>query len=314
MPLTLTTWKAVVDKKYFESDTFKRLDRSVRNYLVKPGDKTALDDLRDAWDAWNDSLGKKKGHKTYKTSDRYTPGCALDDIAAILQPPPVPISTVPMTLAEQVRQRDLLSDERSGEFVKVGGKWQQKIFTQQEANSCTCACATTFLSKLIGTSLKEDVFKKEYEKQIGAHDFTKSGAFLDDITKVLAACGADVVHKTTADLTTLLAELQKGTKHIPLVFGVSWKGGGAHAVMAEGQGQVQASHWATSSLCFIVEDPAAEHEEVLMYTDGSYYARVKGTGHWSEGSANPVYGCIIGKPSSGREVRSDYRTVGVKVL
>lgn len=43
-----------------------------------------------------------------------------------------------------------------------------------------------------------------------------------------------------------------------------------------------------------------------MCTDGEYFAQNKLTGSWSEGSVNPVYECIIGKPLPGREAPSDY--------
>jgi hypothetical protein len=316
MALTLQSWKRVVDSKSAKTDSFKQLDRAVRGYLLN-SNQTTLGALRTSWDNWNQALGQKKVAKTYQTSDRYELGGALDDIAAILQPPPVAPSSVPMTHDELIRQRDLLSDERSGEFVKVNGKWQQKIFTQQETNSCTCACATTFLRKLMGTSLKEDVFKREYDRQMGAHhDFTATGAYLEDITKVLTACGADVVHEPTTNSQALLNKLRAATKDVPILFAVSWVGGGAHAVMCQGQGQVQASTWATPMLGFLVEDPAGEHEEVLMLANGDYWARTRGTGDWSEGRADAQYGCIIGKPSqpSGRGNFASHQTVGVRVM
>ena len=315
MALTLQSWKAVVQKKFSQSDSFKLLDRAVKNYLVN-NDQTALSALQTSWNNWSLALGQKKGAKTYQTSDRYTPGCALDDIAAMFQPPPTPVASHPTTLNQLIQQRDALSDERGGEFVKVNGKWQQKIFTQQEANSCTCACATTFLRKLMGTSLKEEVFKSEYNKQMGAHDFSTSGAYLEDVTKVLIACGGDVVHVPTTNKNALLDKLRTATREVPIMFAVAWIGGGAHAVMCQGQGQVQASTWTVPAQGFLVEDPAGEHEEVLMLADGHYYARTRGTGNWSEGWADPIYGCIVGKPShsTGQTQFASYRKVGVPVM
>lgn len=297
MALTLQTWKVVVDKKWATSASFKQLDQAVRAYLLNSDPSTLLV-LKQRWDAWNLTLANKKGAKTYQTSDRYVAGCALDDLDAMFQIP-ASSSGFPAirSQAELIRQRDALSDERSGEFVKVSGKWQKKIFTQQESESCTCACATTFLAKLDPTiQLKEEVFKREFDKQIGGHhDFSSSGTFFPNIVKTLVSFGADVEHQATTDRTDLLAKLSRATKQVPILFGVSWTGGGGHAVMCMGPGQVQFSTLTYPFQGFLIEDPAAEHEEPGMESDGHYWAKIKGTGNWSEGWANPTFGCVVGK-------------------
>ena len=81
MALDKVSWAAVVKKKYFTSKEFKALDTAVVAYLA---DKSKLPGLRTAFNAWNKKFTDVG--QTYKDSDRYTPGCALDDIAILVQP------------------------------------------------------------------------------------------------------------------------------------------------------------------------------------------------------------------------------------
>lgn len=93
MTLNLGTWQAVVRKKMFKTGNFKALDRVVVEYVLRnsasnPKPKT---NLAAAWQAWTQKFTDKG--RTYKSSDRYTAGCALDDIARVVQPPALPSRT-----------------------------------------------------------------------------------------------------------------------------------------------------------------------------------------------------------------------------
>ena len=81
MALTTQTWSLVVKKKYFTSTEFKALDTAVKAYLL---DKSTLDQLRARFSAWNKKFTDVG--QTYKDSDRYIAGGALDDIAALIAP------------------------------------------------------------------------------------------------------------------------------------------------------------------------------------------------------------------------------------
>lgn len=78
MALTTASWDLVVKKKFLTTDSFKALDLAVRRYIA---DRSTLPDLKLKWAAWTK---KFTGNKTYKSSDRWTAGCALDDIAALV--------------------------------------------------------------------------------------------------------------------------------------------------------------------------------------------------------------------------------------
>lgn len=77
--LSTATWTAVVNKKYLTSSTFKALDVAVKAYI---GDKNNLPNLVKTWNAWTKKFHDKR--QTYKNSDRYVVGGALDDIAALV--------------------------------------------------------------------------------------------------------------------------------------------------------------------------------------------------------------------------------------
>jgi hypothetical protein len=81
MALDKTSWTAVVKKKFFTSSEFKALDTAVVAYLA---DKSKLPGLTTRFNAWNKKFTDIG--QTYKDSDRYTAGCALDDIALLVQP------------------------------------------------------------------------------------------------------------------------------------------------------------------------------------------------------------------------------------
>lgn len=83
MPLTLPNWRAVVARKSIKSGAFKELDAAVQAYLQNQSSSTNLNNLREKWNAWNSKFTKTG--KTYKNSDRYRNGCALDDIAALFR-------------------------------------------------------------------------------------------------------------------------------------------------------------------------------------------------------------------------------------
>jgi len=106
MALTLISWNAVVSKKWKTSSEFKQLDTAVKAYIANTASAQNLSALKAKWDAWNVALGKDG--KTYSTSDRYTKGCALDDIATLFRavPTAVPGAALatpnPQALAAQV--------------------------------------------------------------------------------------------------------------------------------------------------------------------------------------------------------------------
>ena len=77
--LSTATWTAVVNKKYLTSSTFKALDVAVKAYI---GEKNSLPNLVKTWNAWTKKFHDKR--QTYKNSDRYVVGGALDDIAALV--------------------------------------------------------------------------------------------------------------------------------------------------------------------------------------------------------------------------------------
>jgi hypothetical protein len=79
MPLTSTRWTAVVQKKYLTTASFKALDTAVIAYLANAG---TLPRLATEWDVWNQKFVSKG--RTYKSSDRYVAGGALDDLAALV--------------------------------------------------------------------------------------------------------------------------------------------------------------------------------------------------------------------------------------
>lgn len=78
MALNSSTWNLVVKKKFIKSGTFKTLDQAVTDYLA---DGSRLPALKAAWKGWTKKFTDKG--QTYKDSDRYAPGCALDDIAGL---------------------------------------------------------------------------------------------------------------------------------------------------------------------------------------------------------------------------------------
>lgn len=61
MALNLTTWSAVVNKKWLTSSTFKELDAAVKAYLGNQTLPSNLTNLRAKWTAWSAKL--QKDHK-----------------------------------------------------------------------------------------------------------------------------------------------------------------------------------------------------------------------------------------------------------
>jgi hypothetical protein len=86
MALNSVTWSAVVKKKFLQSTAFKALDVAVDAYLK---DKSKLPQLKSAWSEWTKKL--TTNGKSYKDSDRYVAGGALDDIAQLVAPVTGPV-------------------------------------------------------------------------------------------------------------------------------------------------------------------------------------------------------------------------------
>jgi hypothetical protein len=305
MPLDLATWKLVVKKKFRTTSEFDQLDGAVRSYLLRVDDNTTLV-LRQKWRAWTQKLAKNG--KTYQKSDRYVAGGALDTIAAIVA------INVPTSQAQAIERRDALSNERPGEFVRSpSGRWMEKIFKQEEEYSCTQACACMFLRILVGTSLKEELFKDEFRKVGGDHDFSRSGTLWDNVVIALNKCGADAVHEPTSDWDALKAKLRTATEDVPVLLGVEWTGGGGHAIMCKGPGTIRFSSSSTAFAGFLIEDPYPTHKEPGLLDNGDYWVRTSQT-DWSKGEARAAWGCVMGKKSAKEFGKPISYTKGVKVM
>lgn len=100
MALNLTTWSAVVNKKWLTSSTFKELDAAVKAYLANQTLPSNLTNLRAKWTAWSAKL--QKDHKTYLTCDRYVKGGALDDLALLCNQKVLGLSGPPVVSASQL--------------------------------------------------------------------------------------------------------------------------------------------------------------------------------------------------------------------
>jgi hypothetical protein len=331
MPLELVSWNAVVKKKFMQSTEFKNLDVAVATYLL-PNGKTqqSLANLAIRWKAWEEKLRQK--NKNYKNSDRYSPGCALDDIAQLLSASGLvhfaPIlgvhPSIPRNHMELIQQRDALNPNiRSGgnQYERTGGGWKEKIFSQEETYSCTCACATTFLSKLIEQPVDEKAFKAKYSEINGyMHDFSKGGTTWDPICRTLEAFGADVVFHKTGNLDLLKGYLIQGSFDLPVLFGIQWDSGGSpgggHALMCIGKGPIPGWNKVEGpGGGFLIQDPWHDHQSPGMLDNGVYYVQTKTTNIFNKGNAKPEWGCITGK-----KFRREYgkfaspKTVGKKVM
>lgn len=314
MALTLQRWKQVVKSKYFQSTEFRTLDNAVVQYInTNPKGKAVNDPLVNAWNSW---LGKltKKG-KTLQQSDRYSVGCALDDIEQIVANAAL---ALPNSLQAQIAARDALTpDERSGgnHFVKGVGGWQQRIFSQEQNNSCTCACATTFLSKLIDKPVSEDAFRQAYNRINGKNDFNIRGSFLPEIAATMQDFGADAVMRNPATWDDMKGILTTASRENPVLMVVVWgtpgaPTGGAHAVMCIGEGAIQG--WGRPQRGFLMEDPWPAHSHPGLLDDATYL--VWNSASWSQGYGDESYGCIVGKKSRREQRMGDYRRIGHKVM
>ena len=331
MALTAKTWKAVVTKKMLKSTEFKVLNQAVCGYLMNKVDKQKL---AGAWGAWEAKL-KKKG-KDYKSSDRYATGCALDDLAVLVgvsasaSPAASPAaSTSKKTGAPRSHQQvvaaraaeDLKRGVRPGgnNYVKTSSGWKPKIFTQEETYSCTCACATTFLSKLIDTPVTEKSFKTKFNQVNGtSHNFSAGGTLWQPIVKTLREFGADASFKSTSTWQDLAGHLNKATPQKPVMLGVQWDNGGSpgggHAIMCVGTGKIPG--WAGGQTGYLIEDPWMTHDlpGLLDYGNSGYYwVWDKASAKASQAYVNSAWGCVIGKRSPHEFGKKMSHTKGVKL-
>jgi hypothetical protein len=318
MALTSKTWGEIVKKKYLQSNDFKLLNSKVIAYLEAPVMTQQIrSDLISAWKAWE--LKLKQKNKTYKTSDRYVANGALEDIAQLASNP-----TIPRSYNEMIRQRDALNPEIRSEgnrnVKSASGSWKQAIFTQQQKYSCTCACATTFLSKLIDQPITEIAFKQRYNKiNNSEHDFGKSGTTWEPICKTLKDFNADVVFHTTNNWVSLKTILNKASFDQPVLFGVEWDNGGSpgggHAVMCIGKGPIPGWNGAEGLAGgFLIEDPWGKHETPGLLLSGEYHVYSQ-DGYWSKANAQPAWGCITGKKSIKEYVKyGSHLKVGRKIM
>jgi hypothetical protein len=84
MPLDLVSWNKVVAKSKKKSPTFLELDTAVKAYLADQTSPDILAALRTKWDAWTAGLSEK----SYRKSNRYEKGGALDDLDLLFQANP----------------------------------------------------------------------------------------------------------------------------------------------------------------------------------------------------------------------------------
>lgn len=323
MPLSNETWKAVVRRKFKMSTQFRNLDAAVVQYLnltPAPQKEDARQTLKVRWDAWEKKL--EQNGKTYKSSDRYFQNCALDDVASLVAGAGVKaelnVKLSPSRQNAVIQQRDALTPNlRSGGTHHVknnAGTWEPVIFPQEQTYSCTCACATTFLNKLIGQPVTEAAFKDRYNKITGsAHDFGLAGTVWPPIRETLAYFGADVTFQTTSNWDALKSILQQATRDVPVLFGVRWDGGGGHAVMCLGHGPIPG--WGLGQVGFLIHDPWPEDKHPGLRDDGDYFVYVNN--NWSKATAQSKWGCITGKktPTVSQFAKpASYKQVGRKVM
>lgn len=311
MALTSQSWNAVVKKKFLTTGNFKQLDTAVKNYLSGTGN---VDNLRLRWNAWIQKFTAKG--LNYTDSDRYTTGCALDDIHALLNPGAQPIR--PRSLSEQIRLRDALSPERSTAYAKVDGKFKAAIFTQERTNSCTIACASTLAQRVNAPGFKESNFIEFYNKANNeVHDFEAQGSFLGPVAKALQECGVDAVHHDTPNWTALKAFLDNATHDRPVLLAVAWRTssgapGGAHALLCTGPGMITFA--SGSELGLKIEDPWRTHTGAMMQNNGVYYVQDSDTSVWALGDAGAYYGCITAKNYAREYGKPLSHTKGIKVM
>ncbi len=319
MPLTAASWNQVVRRKRLKSGAFKALNRAVVAYL-RDGSHANHLALVSAWRAWQTKLSRK--NKSYRTSNRYTGGCALDDIARLVAPSaPIPTraratsgARRPRSHSAVIRERDAMTpDVRAGgnNYVLTADGWQQRIFPQEEHFSCTCACATTFLSRLIDKPVTEDAFKAQFRKLNGAHDFSSTGTFWPGIKATLEHFGADVTHHDTPTWDSMKALLNKATAQEPVLLGVFWTGGGGHAVMGIGpEGKIDG--WPATDTAYPIEDPWPTNSATGLEPTGTYWTYNTKESAWQEATVGYRHGCITGKRARrefGR--RMGHREAGV---
>ncbi len=175
------------------------------------------------------------------------------------------------------------------------GQWERKIFTQELTNSCTCACACTYASLLDDKALREDVFRNAVSTVLGYHhNFETAGMKLDAIAKALQHLKIDAAFVKTSRLSDLQNGLRRATASQPVLYAVSWDGGGAHALICTGTAMVDDGRgrlWPG----FKVMDPWRTHQSPRQFDDGTYWVWDSSASGWSTGVADPKWGYIVGK-------------------
>ncbi len=186
--------------------------------------------------------------------------------------------------------------EYGNDFVRNSqGHWERKIFTQELSSSCTCACACTYASLLDDKALREDVFRDAVNRVLGYnHDFETRGMKLDAIAKALQLLSIDAAFINTSSLADLQGGLRRATASQPVLYAVSWDGGGAHALICTGTAMVVDAHNKVSP-GFKVMDPWRTHINPHQFDDGTYWVQDSSAGGWSRGVADPQWGYIVGK-------------------
>lgn len=147
--------------------------------------------------------------------------------------------------------------------------------------------------------MTEDAFKKEFRNTTGAaHDFSKGGTYWEPIVKTLHVFEADAQFRKTDSWDALKAYLDKASESAPVMLGIEWEGGGGHAVMCVGKGQIpgwQGSEGPGGG--YRMEDPWGQNELPGMMLNGTYYVRDSSTKNISKATAVHAAGCVTGKIS-----------------
>lgn len=319
MPLTITSrsWARETSRFFTRgrSKLLKDIDRALENYeraVATHGQMSAEAEntlllLNNALYYWsrgralksNGNIKSKRDSKGYVSQLIAEVATTLDEIARSRHAPQA--SAKPDVQAMVAKSKALAKDmdaerQYGNDFVKNSqGHWERKIFTQELSNSCTCACACTYASLLDDKALREDVFRQAVNKVLGyRHNFETSGMRLDAIAKALQHLKIDAAHIQTSSLTELQNGLRRATASQPVLYGVSWNGGGAHAIICTGTAMVDDGQGGISP-GFKVMDPWKTHMSPRQFDDGTYWVWDSSGGGWSTGVADQKWGYIVGK-------------------
>jgi hypothetical protein len=212
MALTLISWNAVVSKKWKTSSEFKQLDTAVKAYIGNTASAQNLSTLKTKWDAWNVALGKDG--KTYSTSDRYTKGCALDDIATLFKavPKAAPGAALaapnPQALAAQVIASQAATKFGVRENKVVVKKVERLVFTMTGPTNLSVDMELRYNFRKIGVGKQDAEILvtlpiKVHQGAAAKAYWTSQGYSADSFDKTVHGGGKPGVVGATADENVL---------------------------------------------------------------------------------------------------------------